>query len=430
LAVRGAAIKSSVRAAAEKLGLSVTTVREQVGDPKTRGNLSRRFGLAVDWSKFKAPASAEDAESKFDPVDQRRYKDEISELRLALRTSQRRAIEAENLRAGVLGLSKLPRIPVRFSAPDRKSAGNETVVLFLSDLHWGESVSLEAMDGLNSYSVDIARARLGRWTHSVCDLVTKHWPGAPPDRVILVLGGDLISGAIHYELAKTDELKPLPAVRDLAEHLRHAITTLHATVKRPIDIVSLPGNHGRSTIKPESKESSTTSYDMLVSDFLELSLRGLPGISFYVPVSPDALFSIYGWNVLFTHGDRIGSRGGSGFIGPAATAARGFKRMMADYSARGVHVDLIVIGHFHTALQLEEGFVNNSLMGPSEWSRDGRYRPHPATQLFFTMHPRRRITQVRWIEVGDKAEGSLYEPPPPDRLLRPRFRVRAVTKKV
>jgi hypothetical protein len=183
-------------------------------------------------------------------------------------------------------------------------------------------------------------------------------------------------------------------------------------------------------VKPESKNAAATSIDVLVSDFVELALKSVPGITFYAPQSPDALFSVYGWRVLATHGDRIGSRGGQGFIGPAATAARGFKRIVQEYSARGIHLDLILIGHFHTPLELEEGFVNGSLPGPSEYSRDGRFRPHPAVQLFFSVHPRRRCSLRRWIEVGDPSEGSLYEAPPPDRPLRPRFRVKAVTERV
>src|SRR5262249_39519772 len=157
--------------------------------------------------------------------------------------------------------------------------------------HWGENVDRDAMDGLNSYNAEIARKRLGRWTHSVIELATKHWAGPKPDRIILVLGGDLVSGEIHPELAKTNDLKALPAVRDVSAHLSAAITSIHGAVKCPLDVISLPGNHGRSTLKPESKEVSATSYDMLVSDFLELSLKDRPGISFYAPASPDALFS-------------------------------------------------------------------------------------------------------------------------------------------
>jgi hypothetical protein len=347
-----------------------------------------------------------------DPIILRRLRDEVAGLRVSLLFAERRAAAAENIRETVIGLRALPEPPVSFPPRQKGKDTAETVVLMLSDLQWGEVVDKDAMDGLNSYDASIAAKRLGRWTNTVIDLLTKHWAGPKPDRIILILGGDLISGGIHLELSKTDEMRPLPAVRDVASHLRHAILTIKANVECPIVIISLPGNHGRMTIKPESKEAVKTSLDILVSDFLEMGLRDQKGITFTAPLSPDAVFSVYGWRILTSHGDKIGSRGGQGFIGPAATAARGFKRIVADYAARGVHLDLLLIGHFHTRLLLEEGFVNGSLIGPSEFSRDGRYRPLPALQLFLTIHPRRLIAQMRWIEVGDPSEGSLYQPPP------------------
>ena len=433
----GRRANGAIREAADRIGLADQTLRRRVGMPGRPGATHRRFGLTVDWSMYRERVTAAAApEAKPTPgpppdrISQRRKDDEIADLKRRLRDAERRAATAEDLRTGVLGLADLPPAPVKFAARDPGPPSRETIVLVLSDLHWGERVDLAAMDGLNSYNLDIARKRLARWTHAVCDLATKHWPGKPPDRIILILGGDLVSGGIHLELAKTDELAPLPAVKDCASHLAHAIATIKARIDCPIDVISLPGNHSRTTFKPESKDSAETSLDMLASDFLELALRDKSGITFYAPPSPDALFSVYGWRVLATHGDRIGSRGGQGFVGPAATAARGLKRISADYGARGIHLDLITICHLHTPLLLEEGFVNGSLPGPTEYSRDGRFRPHPAMQLFFAMHPRRRITQVRWIEVGHPDEGSLYEPPPADRQLRPRYRVKAITEAV
>jgi Calcineurin-like phosphoesterase len=427
-------VKGAVTIAAERLGVSPRTLANRIGTDRLPGSLKRYFGLEVDWSKYKPlpPSNSPElpADEPSDPIVVRRLRDENANLRAALKLAERRAAEAEDIRIGVLGLRDLPPTPIKFPSPGRSDGKAETAVLVLSDLHWGEVVDLDAMDGLNSYDLAIARKRMGRWTNGVCDLLTKHWSGLPPERIILILGGDLVSGGIHHELAKTDALRPLPAVRDVADHLRHAILTIKANVKCPIDIISLPGNHGRSTLKPESKEVAATSHDVLVSDFLEMGLRDQKGITFFAPVSPDALFSVYGWRVLASHGDKIGSRGGQGFIGPAATAARGLKRMVADYAARGIHVDLITICHFHTPLLLEEGFVNGSLPGPTEYARDGRFRPHPAMQLMFAMHPRRKVSQIRWIEVGHPDEGSLYEPPPPDRPLRPRYRVKAVTQRV
>ena len=433
----GNTVQGALLVAAQKLGVARSTLVYRVGRPTSVGIYERYFGLKVDWSKYnprlEPPPTKEFPTEKTvdEQIIERRQRDDSARLRDENRELQRRVAAAEDIRAEVLGLRDMPPPPVSFPPRERKSARSaETVVLVLSDLQWAEVIGLLAMDGLNSYNPEIARARLGRWANAVCDLLTKHWHGAgAPERIILVLGGDLISGGIHLELAKTDAMRPLPAVRDVAEHIQQAILTIKKNVGCQIDIISLPGNHARTSLKPESKEVAATSLDVLASDFLEMGLRGQNGISFYAPVSPDALFSVYGWRVLASHGDKIGSRGGQGFIGPAATAARGMKRIIADYAARGIHIDLIILGHFHSAMQLEEGFVNGCLCGPSEYSRDGRFRPRPSVQLMFCIHPKHLITQVRWIEVGDPSEGSLYEPPPIDRPLRPRYRIKVTSER-
>lgn len=429
--IQGSHQVAALREAADRLNKSHQSLRNRIGTPQRPGSIFNRYGFQVDWSLDRPkPEYVTLPELPKDAIAERRKDDKLADLRQRVKAAERRAAAAEDWRSHVLSLHELPPAPVNFPARDPTAPARETIVVVLSDLHWSEKIDLGAMDGLNSFSVEIARKRLARWAQAVIDLATKHWSGPPPDRIITVLGGDLISGGIHLELAKTDELSPLPAVRDVSDHLAHALITIKGHVDCPLDVISIPGNHSRTTLKPESKEAAATSLDMLVSDFLELSLRGQDGIAFYAPPSPDALFSVYGWRVLATHGDRIGSRGGQGFIGPAATLARGLKRIVADYAARGVHLDLTLTCHFHTPLQLEEGIGNGCLCGPSEYSRDGRFRPHPATQLFLVMHPRRRIAQVRWIEVGHPDEGSLYEAPPADRPLRPRYRIKVVSERV
>jgi predicted phosphodiesterase len=275
----------------------------------------------------------------------------------------------------------------------------------------GEVVSLSAMGGRNSYNMKVACARLERYFQSVVKLGTEHWTGPPPDSIYLVLGGDLVSGEIHDELAKTNDLQAIPAVRVLAEALAAGLLLLRENFPAiPIHVISVPGNHGRTTKKPENKGFAINSYDMLVGLLLEwwAATKELKGVTFSAPHAGDAFVTIHGWNILFTHGDRIGSRGGSGFVGPAATAARGMQKVVQDYLAEGRVIDVIVMGHFHTPLELEYGIVNPSLVGPSEYSRSGRMRSHPAAQWMLTVHPRYGIAR-RWkISVGDPSEGSIY----------------------
>jgi predicted phosphodiesterase len=365
-----------------------------------------RYDEAV--RRFGAP----DAPPAKDIIQARQEKNATDIQRRKLEELERQAAADRTIREAVFKLSERPLEPPHWNArPSKGGKHRESIVLFLSDIHMGEVVSLSAMGGRNSYNMKIAAARVERYFQHVVKLGTEHWTGPPPDSIYLVLGGDLVSGEIHDELAKTNDLQAIPAVRVLAEALAAGVLLLRESFPAiPINVISVPGNHGRNTKKPESKEFAVNSYDTLVALLLEwwAATKGLKGVTFSAPHTGDALVTIHGWNVLFTHGDRIGSRGGSGFVGPAATAARGMQKLVQDYLAEGRVIDVIVMGHFHTPLELEFGVVNPSLVGPSEYSRSGRMRSHPAAQWMLTIHPRYGIAR-RWkIAVGDPSEGSIY----------------------
>ena len=400
-------IRSAAQVAAKALGINERTMLYRCN---TDGLLDR-FGLKIDWG----PEPENIVITETDIVAEKTRQastDEVTRLRAQVKNFHREALTEDIVREKLMGLAAEPLRPPSWSiARTTQGKAQEAVILMLSDLQWGEVVDLDAMGGRNSYNQEIAAKRLQRYFSHVCELGTEHWVGPPPAVIYLWLGGDLISGEIHEELAKTNDLLSIPAVRDLSTYLVAGIDLLLRTFKCDIRVVSTPGNHGRTTKKPESKDFAVNSYDTLVTWMLErwYMARGIKRISFSAPRSGDALVTINGWNVLMTHGDRIGSRGGQGFVGPAATAARGLKKLVQDYAAEGTIVDTIVMGHLHTALELEEGFVNGSLVGPSEYSRSGRFRSKPATQWMLSVHPR-RCPARRWlVTVGDPSEGSLYK---------------------
>lgn len=376
--------------AAQMLGMPINTFRSAYSDA------IGRFG---------------DGDATKDPIEERRSRSRETMLRSRLDDLEKQAAADRTIREAVFGLAQRPLEPPSWNPQPTKGHKRESIILFLSDIHMGEVVSLSAMGGRNSYNMKIACTRLERYFQNVAKLGTEHWTGPPPDSIYLVLGGDLVSGEIHEELAKTNDLQAIPAVRILAEAIAAGLLLLRQTFPSiPIQVLSVPGNHGRNTKKPEAKLFAINSYDVLVGLLLEwwATTKGLKGVTFSAPHSGDALVSIHGWNVLFTHGDRIGSRGGSGFVGPAATAARGMQKVVQDYLAEGRVIDVIVMGHFHTPLELEYGFVNSSLVGPSEYSRSGRMRSHPSSQWMLTVHPTYGIAR-RWkIQCGDKSEGSIY----------------------
>jgi hypothetical protein len=342
----------------------------------------------------------------------------VNKLKRDLDLSKKRMKEAEEfalkdqtIREAVFGLSREPAEVPSWSVGKDGPMKSETLILMLSDLHVGEKVYKSQMNGANSYDVEIAGNRVRRYFENVIKLSTKHWSGPAPECIYVLFMGDLITGEIHEELAKTNDLQSLGSVQACAKFLCAGLEMLRdAFPKTPINVVSIPGNHGRTTHKPEMKNYALESYDTLIGWVVEshAKARGWSNVSFSAPASGDALLQIYGYNYLVTHGDRIGSRGGSGMGGPAVTASRGFMRVNAEYAKNGILIDKILIGHFHSQMELENGFVNGSLIGPNEYAKAGRFNPHPAAQWMLSIHPRRGIARRWLVQVGDPSEGSMY----------------------
>ena len=397
--------RSALNAAAAALGVPRVTLEKRLKRAR------ELHDLAPKWAAL-APPPVEA------PLAARARIDREQRLSNDLREAQREALAAHNLRRAVMGLAETPLNPPSWApARDDKQGKGEAIILPISDVHMGEVIDLAQMAGRNAYNRAIARRRLERLFQNVVKLGTVHWSGPPPSVIYVALMGDLVSGEIHEELAKTNDLLAIPAVRDISECLTAGLKLLLAHFSCDVRVVSVPGNHGRTTRKPEAKGFVVDSYDTLVAWSLERWFaaarehgdKAARRISFSEPPSGDALINIHGWNLLLTHGDRIGSRGGAGFVGVAATAARGFKRLVMDFAAEGVVIDKIIIGHFHTPLELEEGFVNGCVAGPSEYSRSGRMGVHPAAQWMLTVHPRHGVARRWLIQVGDPAEGSIYK---------------------
>ncbi|MGZ5836366.1 MAG: hypothetical protein ACXWJ5_09200 [Xanthobacteraceae bacterium] len=356
-----------------------------------------------------------------DPIKLRAANDEIARLRLALREAERRTSAAEDHRASILGLNVGPVEPtVKPRGKISKHSGKQAVVLHLSDLHVGEVVNRDEVMGVNEYDRDIAAKRIGRLFNTASILTTSAWPGsdAAPSKVCVLLGGDLISGhGLHPEHAETDAGTAYEQCKWAAEYIAAGTLRLHLDLKEhfgrvvPIEMISVVGNHGRMTFgKPRTKLVSIQSYDTLVSDFVEAALKQYPTITHYRPRGFDAYFDVVGWPALLTHGDRMGSGGGTGFIGPMATIVKGHRKIIDTEHRQRRPVRWVFSGHFHTTGVSPFGFANGSGVGYGEFAKSIRADPEPAQQNFVVIHE--RLGLLRWhpIVIGAPEEGSIYAP--------------------
>lgn len=390
---------------------SITRAAEALGIPRTtaqyRMEIARRKESMKD-SKRKDPGASPAASSL-----NREQAKEINRLRQAL------AFTKDEL-AAFTALHVQRKEPVlTWRTPAGKSKQDPlTPILFTSDFHVGEVIRSEDLDGVNEYNQDIFCQRYQTMIDKTIS-VAKHNTGAAEfPGLFYIRGGDAISGSIHEELAESNDLSEIPACRLLHRTERAGIRRL-AEAFGNVRVISIPGNHGRNTHKPRHKGYVMKSYESLLGWWLADSFDGDGKVTFWQPPSGDACFEVSGWRFLAAHGDRMGSRGGMGFVGPAATIARGHQKLYSDYSATGLHVDCILTGHLHTSLKLERGYANGSLAGFSEFARDLRANPAPAQQWLLFVHREHLISHAFELKLSPWPRRMMDGGGPfPERLLR------------
>ena len=320
---------------------------------------------------------------------------EMESLRRQLREAQADSSMQEWARSIIIETDKRAqacRPAIWTSEPQtgpRASAGIPT--LLLSDLHWGEVVLANEVDGVNEYSTEIARRRLRRVIEKTCDLLRHHVVGDYPG-IVLCLGGDLISGAIHDELEQTNDGTVMQQALDLFEHIQAAILRL-ADEFGKVHLPCVTGNHGRSNRKWQAKRRATLSYEWLVYQFLQRAFADDERITWNIPDGPDADFDLLGTAYRLTHGDTFKS--GDSIIGPLGPITRGTLKRSRMAAAMHRPFDHLLLGHWHTLLWGANQITNGSLKGFDEFAMSLSITPEaPAQALWLTNERHGRTIQM------------------------------------
>lgn len=390
---KGSAVASAAKVLSERGDGSYETCRKRIWQ------VIRKTGQDVDVI---------DGEEEWTPKEaarankwERAARMKASQLKAALEEME----DLRNLRETAFGLTpKNVRPHTWHTVPLEKSGKRETPVLFTSDFQIGEVVRREDTPANNEYNVEIFKKRYFRLIEKTIELINEHHGGA--DHIVYLRGGDTISGGIHDELAETDQVPPAEQARIAIEIETAGIRQLLRAFGR-VTIYSVCGNHDRTTKKPRAKLYSSNSFEVLIqygleAQFMDPETGALdPRVKFESDPSGDVLFRLRGHNFLLTHGDRIGTSGGAGFLGPAGPIVRGAKKVRNQYAGQGIHVDTVLGGHFHTPMHGEGHLFNGTLVGYSEYAHAKiRAEIGPPCQTLFFVHDDYGITAVRRIYVN------------------------------
>lgn len=327
-------------------------------------------------------------------------------LRSQLKMLEKQQLSDARVQEEILKLAKAQVEPPRWltQAPKRKDkffAGVPT--FFASDWHYGEVVRAAEIGGLNEYNVAIANERAKTFIDVGVELLRDHMPRSQYDGCVLQLGGDMISGDIHDELAQTNEVESIPAVIELTGVLSASIERLAGEFGK-VFVPCVTGNHGRMSRKPRAKRRNHTNFDWLLYNMLAMQFAKDKRVTFLIPEGPDAFFKVYNTRYLLTHGDQF--RGGDGMIGAIGPIFRGDKKKRARNAETEFSYDVICMGHWHQYIHLQQLIVNGSLKGYDEYAYGSNFGFEPAQQALWVTHPDHGITFRMPVYVQRKAKGD------------------------
>lgn len=270
-----------------------------------------------------------------------------------------------------------------------KRSHHATALLALSDLHLDEVVNPAEINGVNAYDRAIATARLEAIVEGTIKLLGSYVSGVELDGIVVAIIGDVLTGVIHEELARTNEAPVMASVAHWVPLLASALRRL-ADVFGNVHVPCVDGNHDRYYAKIPAKQRAESSVAWVVYNWLADSLAGDDRITFSITPSPEQIVSIYDTRLLLTHGDGFRSAGGIGGIYPSML--KFLLRKHAQFEAVAQPWDIAVMGHWHTYLTGPDFIVNGSLKGYDEYAAKNGFGFELPRQALAIVTPERGVT--------------------------------------
>jgi predicted phosphodiesterase len=257
-----------------------------------------------------------------------------------------------------------PEIDLR-PYPISQKDGSTTAIITLSDLHAEELVPPHTLDG-NTYDIDTAKKRLREYFGSACSLVKSR----QYTHVVLWLGGDLINGGIHEELAETNTLSPMEALKFVYEELCIGMSML-ASISN-LSVVCNWGNHSRITKTTHTINGYGNSLEWMMYKWLE---KEFPTIQFIISSGDYATVDLYGKKVSFTHGHNIKTSN------LYSTLDQEADRLKLHFD-----IDFCFYAHFHRLTLGRRWLVNGSFVGYSPYAESKQFAPERPEQAIITFN--------------------------------------------
>ena len=284
---------------------------------------------------------------------------------------------------------------VKIPQPTKETRAEKAQVAIapLSDTHIGDRVEGDQMIGLNSYDMDIFNRRLYGWANQIVQLVELRRNYAPINELVIPMLGDMISGDIHDELARTNIDNCMGQMIRGANLIGQALMFL-ASHFNEIRVPCVVGNHGRMTRKPPMKDKYMD-WDYMLYQWVAAFCRDQKNIKFDIPRSFITSFDVHNRTIVILHGDMVSGAGS----GAAIMNSIGKMRSVFEYG-RTVgkenlsipkHIDSVMMGHFHRIDEYDIGtgeiHIAGTMKGGDEFALQRLQVFTPPKHILTYWHP-------------------------------------------
>jgi len=383
-------------------------IYESISRGETVSDLAREFNFNdesilryhIKRSNFKPVESNVSEVEEVDPLitQQARHDQEI--ITLQAQAKRFKGLYTASLRNNafadeVIGelansVKAIPSIkPTRIKVPKGKTSGVHAIIAHLSDLHNGEVVDYEAMGGLGMYNMDIFRWRMGYWLDRMLRLIElERWDKEIP--YLHIFGdGDFISGLIHDELLKTNQVN----VMDQTAHTAYIVAWCIAQLSSHFEEVyfsGTPGNHGRNQQRVEYKDPGYN-WDWACYQLIAMYLKDYDNVHFDLPKRLWQVTDVLDTKWLHFHGHTIKGWAGIPYYG----INRALKEMREALALGDQVFSSVAMAHFHTFdyKQIPTGalVMNGCVKGGDEYAMGAIHTTSDPTQMFTLVHNERGV---------------------------------------
>lgn len=348
-----------------------------------RKTLSDRYNKAIDrgyvpGSPHLSPQQAIgiDAKLKKTMVEKRALQKKYDHL-LQLIERQSSQLNTAELFSKNINLINYDKINI---VKDGKKS-ESTAVILCSDLHYEETVDPRTIDGLNEYNTSIAKQRFEKVFQNGLKLIEMGRSKSNIRKLVLWLGGDLITGYIHDELIENNAMSPIEASIDVYKMCVSAIDYMVENGDfNEIVVMTSVGNHSRTTQKIRISTCVENNFEWLIYNFLSTHYENSKTVKFKLSRGYFNYLDIYKKTIRFHHGNYIRYGGGVGGITvPLNKAIAQWNQSKLAY--------LDVFGHWHQRMSSKNFVCNGSIIGYGPYSVNIKAAFEHPQQSFFLMHP-------------------------------------------